>query len=545
MSSTAGIALRIELDGVERRVEVDGSTLIGREPDCDLVLVDPSVSRHHARLSHGDTGWTITDLGSANGTFVNDERVQCRLLSDGDRIRFGELRVECALFDSPRRAVSRKRTHDSRGAAEKLGEGMPSSARPVGSLDDLLDAVLAPPFDSAQPAVGPTGSSTPSGAIRLVRLLKDATETLLDEGGPEAMLERVIDLALEHLPAERGFLQLWDQPSGKLVPMIERPTQGKTNPARISSHIVRLVVEGRQAIRIEEPANDDRFQTAHSLRGIRSALCVPLEHGGRLAGLIYLDRRTSGGFAETDLDVLAILAKLSASAIERGRLQASLAREQRIRTRLERYHAPAVIDHIVKRGDSVAGQMLAEERIVTVLFCDLVGFTRMAESMEPNQVALMLSEVFEALTEEIFRFGGTLDKFMGDSVMAFFGAPIEQPDHAERAVHAAIAMQRCIQSLDADRPLLCGLQLRVGVNTGPVVVGDIGALRHRDYTVIGDTVNVASRLESAVASGGQIVVGPETRARLGATIRASALEPVPLRNREEPLQAFLIPYDDA
>ena len=123
---------------------------------------------------------------------------------------------------------------------------------------------------------------------------------------------------------------------------------------------------------------------------------------------------------------------------------------------------------------------------------------------------MLRDEVFEAMTEEVFKGDGTLDKFMGDAVMVFFGAPLQQDDHAERAVKVALGMQRCIEEFNARHPDMKPLGIRIGINSGPAVVGDIGAFRRRDYTVIGDTVNTASRIESTVARVGQVVIGPAT-----------------------------------
>jgi len=148
----------------------------------------------------------------------------------------------------------------------------------------------------------------------------------------------------------------------------------------------------------------------------------------------------------------------------------------------------------------------------TVLFADLVGFTAFAEGSTPEHAAELLNAFLNLSVEAIFAAGGTLDKFIGDCVMAFFGAPVPQPDHAERAVRAAVEIQRSLQAWSADRAAqgLPGFAARVALNSGPVVVGDIGSARRVDYTVLGNTVNVAARLEALVAQPGDVVLGPET-----------------------------------
>ncbi|HLP29977.1 MAG TPA: adenylate/guanylate cyclase domain-containing protein, partial [Geothrix sp.] len=137
--------------------------------------------------------------------------------------------------------------------------------------------------------------------------------------------------------------------------------------------------------------------------------------------------------------------------------------------------------------------------------------TRMSEGMEPLVLAGILNRTFEAMTDQIFSRGGTLDKYIGDAIMAFFGAPNPDPDHARHAIEAAVAMQAALYSLNAARPEgYPELRMRIGINSGEAFAGDIGCEKRMDYTVMGSTVNLASRLESSVAKPGQIVVGPRT-----------------------------------
>jgi adenylate cyclase len=203
-------------------------------------------------------------------------------------------------------------------------------------------------------------------------------------------------------------------------------------------------------------------------------------------------------------------------------------REQRIRDRLARY-CPAAVDTIA--GTGLPDEMLAEEREVSILFLDISGFTALAESLDPGAVTRLLNDVFGRLSETIFAFEGTLDKFMGDGIMAIFGAPLVQHDHALRAVRAALRMQAQMEALPpvpgADR----ALEVRIGINSGPVIAGDIGSPRRKDYTVIGDAVNVASRLESEVARPGEIIIGPATAASVGDRFALERLEPRTLKGK--------------
>jgi adenylate cyclase len=197
-----------------------------------------------------------------------------------------------------------------------------------------------------------------------------------------------------------------------------------------------------------------------------------------------------------------------------------------------------VVERILA-ADELHG-MKADERDVTVLFADLKGFTSLAEQMRSSEVVRMLNRVFERLTEAVFEFEGTLDKFRGDGMMAFFGAPLPQADHAERAVRAALRMQELLEQLNGEVAAEHHLGMRIGVNSGQVVVGDIGSPQRKDYTVIGDAVNVASRLESSVAQPGQVVIGPATFERLGPTLDCRELDEIFLKGKSRSVRPYLV-----
>jgi adenylate cyclase len=178
----------------------------------------------------------------------------------------------------------------------------------------------------------------------------------------------------------------------------------------------------------------------------------------------------------------------------------------------------------------------------TVLFADLAGFTPVSERISPQQVTEMLESYFTHAVEAIFDAGGTLDKFIGDCVMAFFGAPMAQHDHAVRAVRAAIEIQQAMREWNADRERR-GLQVvkaRIGLNSGPMMVGDIGSNRRVDYTVLGNTVNVAARLEETVAPAGEIAIGAETNRLLAGAIPTEPLGEFALKGLQQKITAYRV-----
>jgi class 3 adenylate cyclase len=219
-----------------------------------------------------------------------------------------------------------------------------------------------------------------------------------------------------------------------------------------------------------------------------------------------------GTFTERDLDLLTALANFAAVAIERARLNDRVAEEKRIRGRLERYHSPQVVDEIIADVTATGSLKEVRTKTVTILFADLVGFTSWSEKMEAAQLAHVLNHFFTLASDAIFSQDGTIDKFVGDAVMAFFGAPIDQPDHPARAAAAALKVRDAVAEWNRERVAQgeFPLEVRIALNTGETIVGEIGSERRVEYTVVGNAVNVAARMEEFVAMPGDIVVGPAT-----------------------------------
>jgi adenylate cyclase len=227
-------------------------------------------------------------------------------------------------------------------------------------------------------------------------------------------------------------------------------------------------------------------------------------------GVVFIDSSTrTGTFTPFDLDLLTALANYAAIGIEQARLNEKIKEEIKRRGQLERYHSPAVINRILSSSGNDSS-LDAQELDVSVLFCDIVNFTTMSEKMEPHRVSLLLNEYFSEMTDIIFRHDGTLDKFIGDAIMAIFGAPLPTEDHAVRAVKTALEMRDRLKQMNEEKFADSNINIRIGINTGRVVAGDIGSPKRIEYTVLGNTVNIASRLESSVAKPGQIVVGKDT-----------------------------------
>jgi adenylate cyclase len=408
---------------------------------------------------------------------------------------------------------------------------------PAQLVEDARSPQVAP---AAPPSLAELGDE----AFGLAHLVTDAAEALITCTTLDETLDRILALVFDNLPAQRGVICLHDEVNNSTEPMVMRTLNGVPNePITISNNIANHVINRKQALLVKDTRMDDRFGGADSviMMEIQSAMCAPLYHDGRVAGFIYVDRQSgSDTFSTPHLHMLSALAMLSAVAVETAALRDDIQHEKEIRSRLARYSSPTVIDRILLAPGSTERGMVADDEEVTILFADLKGFTEMAESLPPAEVIQILNRVFERLTEVVFRQDGTLDKFRGDGMMAFFGAPLPMPDHARRAVETALQMQEAVHELNSDTGFSRDLRIRIGINSGQVVVGDIGSPQRKDYTVIGDAVNIASRLESQVAEPGQVVIGRTTYEAVADHFECQPLDVAHVKGKQESVHPYLV-----
>jgi class 3 adenylate cyclase len=217
----------------------------------------------------------------------------------------------------------------------------------------------------------------------------------------------------------------------------------------------------------------------------------------------------------------------------------SLREKEMIKRAFSRYVAREVVNEILKDPEQTS--LTGERRDVTVLFCDIRGFTATAEALPPEEVVELLNAFYSLMIETTFKHDGTLDKFLGDGVMAVFGAPLYRADHTLMAVQAALAMQAGVRELSAARVAAgkCPVDVGIGVNAGEVIAGTVGTDARMEYTVVGDSVNLAARLQSN-AEPGQILVATETYARLHGAVRGRPLGRFDVKGKEKWVDVWAI-----
>jgi class 3 adenylate cyclase len=258
-------------------------------------------------------------------------------------------------------------------------------------------------------------------------------------------------------------------------------------------------------------------------------LVLPLQVKGRAAGLLEVRNRHDVAFGDADTALLQSFASQLSIALENARLY------HQIEGLFRSYMSPSVASALIADPDQAGlGGTIAE---VSVLMADLRGFTPFSERTQPAEVVAMLNAYYGAVVPVILDRGGTVTQFVGDAVMAMFNAPVRQADHARRAGAAGLRLHRAIDEVRAGR---AGWpRFRVGINTGPALIGNVGSAEMRSFTAVGDTTNVAARLET-LAEPGQVVIGAVTRSQIGDAATVTALGAVAVKGREQPVEAFVL-----
>ena len=519
----------------------DGRTqVVGRAVTSDVPIYDPTVSRRHAEVFLSEGGVGIRDLGSSNGTFLNGEKITDAVARDTDMVTFGKVAFRVrAVTPRPARMP------------EPIKDAGSFPPRPAPEATIVRQLRVTPVDISEQVAESATGESHlkvegesfEERRERKLALLLEISKELSKQQEVDTLLDKVVDITFKVMNVDRVSILMVEEASGELVPRVSKNRLGDAGGSRhVPQSIARRAVDERLAILTDNALTDDRFKgKSIMMQSVRSAMCTPLMGSdGTVLGILYVDNLTAtNSFSDEDLEFLIAFSGIAAVAIENSQLTDRIRREAVVLSNFQRYFAPNLAEQIANEEGAV--QLGGAKRPVVVFFSDIRGFTRMSEPMKPDDIATLLTEYFTEMVEIVFEHGGTLDKFMGDAIMALWGAPIAHEDDADRAVRAAIDMLAVLDSLNAKwadegRPRV---EIGIGINFGEVFAGNIGSDRRLEYTVIGDAVNTASRLCSK-ARESEILISEDLYRELSDPPDVEPLEPLQLKGKEKAVQVYRV-----
>ncbi len=516
--------------------------VVGRAVTSDVPIYDPTISRRHAEVVLTESGVRVTDLGSSNGTFLNGAKITEAEAGANDVVTFGKVafRVKEVTAPLPRPQVvppaefASPKPGVKGGAAGTIVRQLPVS----GGVPAI---VIDQPQGSSHLKV--QGQSQEERREKKLSLLLEVSKELSKQQELDRLLDKVVDFTFQIMNVDRVSILLLDGKSDELIPRISKSRTGDASAAKhVPQSIARKAVEERVAILSDNAAADERFKGKSILiQSVRSAMCTPLMGSDqKVLGILYVDNLTAThSFADEDLEFLIAFGGLTAIAIENSQLSERIRREALVRSNFERYFSPNIASVIAEQQD--AGKLPSQKLPVVVFFSDIRGFTPMSETMNPDEIAGLLTDYFTEMVDIVFEHSGTLDKFMGDAIMALWGAPIAHADDADRAMQCALDQLDTLEKMNAKwkesgrQPLAIG----IGINFGEVFAGNIGSNRRLEYTVIGDAVNTASRLCSS-AGGNEILISEPFYKALKKPPKVEALEPIQVKGKTKKVPVYRV-----
>jgi adenylate cyclase len=598
----------------QQTIELRPHNSIGRHPSNTIQLLDRIVSKEHSIVELRQDGFWLRDLGSLNGTYINNERVRGEQpLKHGDEIIMGSTRARYddgrgfssadMGFQAPPPAWQPPGSPPIPGPPPTLGAPMgPGStagdqfvpttpgtrqqqvpmgiprlpgqfgtaaipAQQGGGAAAAAAAAMAAAqalassridVQDQQRAIGTQIAARQKGFLPFDQVAADAGQLRADyerlrlshelsreialERDTSTLLQKILQSIFKFVRADRGVIFLRSDLTGELEPRVSLRRDGSETAIVVSSTILNHVQTERAAVLTHDAAMDFAASKGKSmiLNRISSAIVVPLLHNEEFLGVLWLDAESLAQFQPKDLEIVTGVAAQAAMFIENNALAKKIEREIITRERFSRLVSPNIAERVangeleVKKG----GELVKE---CTVFNSDIRGFTKMSDNTAPEIIVEMLNEYFEHMVETLFKYEGTLDKFMGDGIMALWGAPVVHPDDPIRAVQCGLEMLQVLGDFNRGRTTssLPALSIGIGIHTGPLVAGYIGSSKALSYTVIGDTANTSARLCSH-ALGGQIIVSETAQTRLGTRFVYEELPPAHLKGKEKPLRIFNI-----
>lgn len=529
---------------------------IGRAPDNCIVLNDPRASRYHASIKSDGENYTLVDgmiVGSevrrsANKVFVNGTPSFEHDLENNDRVTIGTsvLRFE--------------RRSDELTTAVRYDDRRLGHTQLLVSANDVISTVLRGNQQAAPHQPQRQSPQTEVEALRrkaeILGVLYEMSQTLGSVFDLQSIFDKATEIIFRVTPADRVVALLAEAGGADATGADQNlaPIALRVRDEQLASHaknltigrtITRQVMRDRVALLSQDAAADERLRGVESIvsQGVRSTICAPMVVGSGVHGALYADRLDPFAvFTRDDLELISAIAAQTAVAVENARTHERLAHEEVVRASYGRFVPEYVVNQMLENPESF--QLGGANQIITVLFADIRGFTRLAEHARPEQVVRLLNSYFTAMTEIIFSHNGTLDKYLGDGLMALFGAPHATPQDAAHAVAVAVQMQRRMLAFNDELRAegFSEINIGIGLHTGEATVGYIGSERRSEYTAIGDTVNLAARLESNAGAGQILLTEATARAAADSLHTFKPREAITVKNRVQPVPLYEVDW---
>jgi len=533
-------------EGHLRTVELKGRDTLGRHPDNTIQVLDRIVSKNHCHIDLVDGQFVLKDLGSLNGTYINGARIESqsqRVLNAGDEITLGSTKLAFEAGDAPTAIVPPGGSSSAAAEEAPLNPKLGRVTMAPGMVESHIRSKLA---QQAEQNFVPERLITDAAVLRRdyekLRVSYELSRAIGGEMEVDKLLAKILDQSFTFLAADRGVVLLFDE-NQELQPRCVRTKRGTdTEEVTLSTTIINEVVKNRTAVLSSDATMDARFKAAHSIimQGIRSSMAVPLINANDLLGVMILDSQVAANaFTDKDLQMTQNIANQAAVAIQNSLYARKIEREALTRERFQRLLSPQIAELVI--AGKVEVEKGGEARDTTVFFSDIRGFTSMSEKRTAREIVNMLNEYFELMVEVIFKYEGTLDKFVGDEIMALFGAPVDHKDDAYRAVKVAVEQMEALAGFN-DARVANGeepVKIGIGINSGEVVAGYLGSSKALEYTVIGDVVNTAARLCST-AQADQIIISHNTYERVKDYFEVEELPPAQVKGKAQALKIYRV-----
>jgi adenylate cyclase len=309
---------------------------------------------------------------------------------------------------------------------------------------------------------------------------------------------------------------------------------------------VRLMKKEKKMLTVYDVLEDpyyagERGECSQRFQDLGASVALPLMYQNGMTGILAVGNKKSGKFlGREEVQLIEMLASSTAVAVENTKLTEQMKREEKVRANLARYLSPQVVEKIMRHEVQV--DLGGDRKVVSVLFSDIRNFTSIVESRPPDEIVAILNEYFTEMARVIFENQGSLDKYIGDAIVAVYGSVIPLENASENAVRTAAQMMQAMERLNERWKREYdgfSMGIGIGVNTGEVFLGNVGSPERMEFTVIGDAVNVAARF-SGLAKAGQIFVTEEVDRRLGPDVKCVERESVAVKGKSEMLKLFEI-----